>query len=220
MSILRIDWFRSDTMWLIEKLSLYLTVMEKAITEGRSNDRERIARIEINSADDFDDQMEELHRHELLFEKDFPSKLRYSFLVMSYILFESRSKALCAELIHRKIIEGKRLELKGDEALPRSVRRFFESEPNKVTFIKTSVWTELSDLNALRNCIVHGNGDVENWGKRPRVMQIIHKNKARGLSVTGDGFLQVEADYCRKVVEVNKQFFHTVFEETGFGPAD
>ena len=194
--------------------------MEKAITEGRSKDRERIARIEINSSDDFDDQREELHRHELLFEKDFPSKLRYSFLVTSYILFESRSKALCTELNHRKIIEGKRLELKGDEALPRSVRRFFESEPNKVTFIKTSVWTELSDLNGLRNCIVHGSGDVENSVQRARVMQIIHKNKARGLSLTEDGFLQVEADYCRQVVEVIKQFFHTVFEKTGFGPAD
>lgn len=220
MSILRIDWFRSDTMWLIEKLSLYLTSMEKAIAEGRTNDRERIARIEINSADDFDDQREELHLHELLFEKDFPSKLRYSFLVTSYILFESRSKALCAELNHRKIIEGKRLELKGDEGLPQSVRRFFESEPNKVTFIKTSVWTELSDLNALRNCIVHGSGDVENWGKRGRVMQIIHKNETRGLSLNEDGFLQIEADYCRQVVEVIRQFFHTVFEMLGFGPAD
>lgn len=94
-------------MWLIEKLGLYLDSMEAAVAASRTEDRKRINRIQMNSQDDFDDRQEELYRHQLLFEKDFPSKLRYSFLVMLYIIFESRSKALCKELNGRKIVEGK-----------------------------------------------------------------------------------------------------------------
>lgn len=206
-------------MWLIEKLGLYLDSMEDAIAAGRKQDRERISRMALNSQDDFDDQQEELHRHNLLFEKDFPSKLRYSFLVMAYILFESRSKALGKELIRRKIVAGKSLEPKG-ESFTKAVRTFFEAEPNKITFIKTAIWTELSDFNGLRNCIVHGNGDVNNWKHRVKVMQVIQKNKTKGLSLNEEGFLQIDEIYCRHMLDVVKHFFHTVFEETHFGPEE
>lgn len=218
--ILRLDWFRSDTMWLIEKFGLYLSSMEKAIAAGREEDRERINRIDINSEYDFDDQKEELHRHKLLFEKAFPSQLRYSFLVMSYILFESRSKALGEELKERKIVVGKALKQKPGESFPQSVQRFFEAEPNSLTFIKAATWTELSDLNELRNCIVHRSGEVDSTTKGDRVRQIIRENKAKGLSLDGDGVLHVELGYCRHVVEIIKQFFHRVFEETHFGPEE
>lgn len=218
--ILRIDWFRSDTMWLIEKLGLYLDSMEAAIAASRMDDRKRIDRLQINSQDDFDDRQEELYRHQLLFEKDFPSKLRYSFLVMLYIIFESRSKSLCKELNKRKIVEGKSYEKKGDESFTKALRRFFEAEPSKLTFIKTKVWTELSDFNGIRSCVVHGNGDVNTWNQRPRVMQIIKKNKANGLSLNEDGFIQIDVIYCRHILDVVKQFFHTVFEETHFGPEE
>lgn len=152
--------------------------------------------------------------------KDFPSKLRYSFLIMSYIIFESRSKALCKELNQRKVVEGKTWQKGGDESFTDSIRRFFEAEPNKLTFVKTTIWTELSGFNALRNCIVHGSGDVNNWNQRQGVMQVIHKNNAKGLSLNEDGFVQIEPDYCRHVCAVVKQFFHTVFEETEFGPEE
>lgn len=218
--ILRLDWFRSDTMWLIEKFGLYLTSMEKAIAAGREEDRARINRIDINSEYAFDDQKEELHRHKLLFEEAFPSQLRYSFLVMSYILFESRSKALGKELNDRKIVVGKTLKQKPGESFPQSVRRFFEAEPHRLTFIEPATWTELSDLNELRNCIVHRSGEVDSTDRGDRVRQIIHGNKATGLSLDENECLHVELGYCRHVVEVIKQFFHRVFEETHFGPEE
>jgi hypothetical protein len=43
--ILRIDVFRTDNMWLIEKLGLYLNLMEAAIAPGREEDHERINQV-------------------------------------------------------------------------------------------------------------------------------------------------------------------------------
>ena len=67
---------------------------------------------------------------------------------------------------------------------------------------------------------MHGNGDVDNWNQRPKVMQIIKKNKAKGLSLNEEGYLRVEVIYCRHILDVVKQFFHTVFEEAHFGPEE
>ena len=219
--ILKLDLFRSDTMWLIEKLGLYLDSMDTAIADARLKDRERIDRLNIKTQDGFDDQQEHLYLHALLFDEDFPSKLRYSFLLMSYIVFESASKALGEELNRRKIV-GPKLEKKrkNGESWPQAVRRFLESEPNSIRIIDAAMWTELFAFNDLRNCIVHRGGDVNSWDKSERVMQIIEENKNRGLALNDKGFIQIEVVYCRHVVNVIHGFFDRVFEETGFGPAE
>jgi len=80
--------------------------MESAIDSVRQEDRDRIKQIEITSADDIDNQREHLHLHTLLFEEDFPSKLRYSFVLLSYMLFESRCKELAKELSKREQTGG------------------------------------------------------------------------------------------------------------------
>lgn len=103
---------------------------------------------------------------------------------------------------------------------PQAVRRFFESEPCKLRNIDATTWTELFAFNDLRNCIVHLGGDVNNWDKRERVIQIIEENKNRGLALNDRGFIRIEVTYCRHIVSVIQAFFYRVFEETGFGPAE
>lgn len=215
---LRLDLFRADTGWLIEKLGLYLNTMESSIEISRRIDDERISQIEIDSEFDLGLQQEELHVHRLLFEDDFPSKLRYSFLVLSYIVFESRCKALVKELNRRDIVKNVQMEKKGDESLVDSMRRFLEMQPHKITCVSGTVWTELSDLKALRSCIVHGSGDVKNWNQRQRIMQLIHKNNSKGLLLNEEGFVQIDTVYCRHVIKVIESFFSSIFEKTGFGP--
>lgn len=60
---------------------------------------------------------EELQVEHYLFEerfkKDFPSKIRYSFVVLLQIIFEMRLKAACDEISKRKGLLLKESELKG-----------------------------------------------------------------------------------------------------------
>lgn len=112
-----LDHHRANTMWVVEKLGLYLNSMELAMDEIRREDKERIEEVSLNSAHDFDELREQLHLHELLYEKDFSSKLRYSFLILVYTMFETRTKALWQELVDRGIVPSKNFTI---EVYPQS----------------------------------------------------------------------------------------------------
>ena len=217
--IIKSDLFRADTEWLFEKLGRYLESMESAIDSVRQEDRHRIKQIEINSADDIDNQQEHLHVHALLFEEDFPSKLRYSFVLVSYMLFESRCKELARELNQRGKISGRTLKKLSDESFPQAVKRFLEGSPNPLIAIDESVWSELGEINTLRNCIVHVNGDVEAFNQRANIVEIIQKRTGQGLSLNERGFVQIDHVYCRHVVEVMKGFFDAILDAGDFGLA-
>jgi hypothetical protein len=217
--ILKSDLFRADTEWLFEKLDLYLESMESAINSVRQEDRDRIKQIEITSPDDIDNQREHLHLHALLFEEDFPSKLRYSFILLSYMLFESRCKELAKELSDRGQAGGLTLKKRSGESFPQAVKRFLRRLPKPLIAISESIWSEFDEINSLRNCIVHVNGDVEAFNQPAIIMTIIEKKAGQGLSLNERGFVQIGHAYCSHVVEVMKGFFDATLDEAGFGPA-
>jgi hypothetical protein len=215
--ILKIDLHRANTMWLIEKLSLYLKTIEKALDESRHVDRDRIESYLINSQDDLCNQDEELHVHNLLFKQDFPSKARYSFLTLAYTVLEDRTKALCGEFIKRKLVIGLRLEERSDESHLQSVRRFLPIEYQS-THVASAMWDELFDFSSIRNCIVHANGNPSNMRNPQRFHDIIVKRA--GLSLAKDGYINVELAYCQRIVSLMEKFFDAIFEAAGFGPAE
>jgi hypothetical protein len=216
MVVLRIDFHRADTMWLIEKLSLYLETMEGALRESHQLDRDRIDSYVISSSDDLDDRSEELHVHNLLFQQDFPSKVRYSFLTLAYSVLEDRTKALADELIKRGIVVGRTLKKSPDEGHMQSVRRFLPAEYGSV-HVAPALWEELFDFSLIRNCIIHANGKPDDMRKPLRFQDII--NKTPGLSLD-QGFVNVELTYCQHVVSMMQSFFNAVFEAAEFGPAE
>jgi hypothetical protein len=217
--ILKSDLFRANKEWLFEKLGLYLESMESAIDSVRQEDRDWIRQIEITSADDIDDQQEHLHLHALLFEEDFPSKLRYSFILLSYMLFESRCKELAKELSNRGQAGGLTLKKDSGESFPQAVRRFLRCLPKPLITVNESIWFEFDEINNLRNCIVHVNGDVEAFSQREAIVEIIKKKTGQGLTLNERGFVQIDHAYCIHVVEVVKSFFDQILDDAGFGPA-
>ena len=138
---LRIDSHRHKTTWFIEKLSLYLDAMETSVKESRRVDRERIEQIPRESADDFDNRSEELHLLELL-EKDFSSKLPYSFLILVYTMLEIRTKALWKELVRRGIVANREFKKGSRKSHLASVRSYLSSEP-QIARTDSDLWSEL-----------------------------------------------------------------------------
>jgi len=99
------------------------------------------------------------------------------------------------------------------------VKRFLISSPKPLITINKSVWSELDEINNLRNCIVHVNGDVEAFNRRAIIVEITKKKTGQGLSLNDRGFVQIDHAYCRHVVEVMKGFFDEILDEAGFGRA-
>lgn len=206
-------------MWVVEKLALYLDSMEAAIEEIRRADKERIERVPLMSGDDFDAQREELHLHELLYEKDFSSKLRYSFLILVYTMLETRTKALWKELVDRGIVANKKFKKRDRKSHIESIQYYLSSEP-KVACTDKDTWNALLNFEAIRHCLVHTSGNVDemNSDKPKKLKQII--NATEGLSINEDGYIDVESSYCRHVVSVVEHFFDSIFESAGFGPKE
>lgn len=215
--ILRIDLHRADTMWLIEKLSLYLKTIEKALDESRRFDKDRIESYIINSHSALDDKSEELHLHNLLFEQDFPSKVRYSFLTLAYTVLEDRTKALCEEFIKRNLVTGLRLDKRANEGHLQSVRRFLPIEYQS-RYVAPASWDELTDFSLIRNCIVHANGDPSDMRNPQRFHDIIVKTA--GLSLDKNGHINVGVAYCENIVSLMEKVFDAIFKAAGFGPAE
>ncbi len=219
MSIkLKLDLHRADTIWLIEKLYLYLDVVEKALDESRRTDVERISSFEPVSENDLGSQAEEWHAHELLFEIDFPSKARWSFIILVYTVFEIRTVALSEEMINRGLVIGRKFK-KHPDGHVKAVRQFLPVE-YRSTHVSKDIWSRLCDLRLVRNCIVHANGRPENVEKSKRHATLNVVRRTEGLSMNDDGYISLELKYCQDSVAVIKDFFDRVFTAAGFGPSE
>ena len=138
-------------MWLIETLSIFHKTMEQGLEDSRWMNRIGVDNYPIESQDDFDDYNERLHEHKLLFEQDFPSKVRYSFVTLAYMVFEDRAKALCSELNTRKIIVDK--VLSEGPGFVKHLKDFLSTD-----WVTEEMWKELFAFTTIRNCLIHSDG--------------------------------------------------------------
>jgi uncharacterized protein YutE (UPF0331/DUF86 family) len=205
---IRIDDFRANTEWMMQALSLYYQTVEQAMADNRRLARVNIDAHPIESPDDYDDYQEELHSFRVIHEEDFPSKIRYSFVTLTYSIFEERAKALCIELNTRKIIM-KELEEKPKGGFVAGLKRFFPHG-----YLHQTMRRELDDFRHVRNCLVHSNGRPD----REEAARVVEKTQS--LSLNKDGYVHVEPEYCTQIVSLIRGFFNTVFEHAGFGPAE
>ncbi|HXQ36439.1 MAG TPA: hypothetical protein VN843_20670 [Anaerolineales bacterium] len=209
----RIDDFRANTEWMMQTLSLYYQTIEQAMAENRRLNRVNIDARSIESQDDFDDYQEELDQFKLIHEEDFTSKVRYTFVSLTYSIFEERAKALCQELKTRKIIMQE-LEEKPRGGFVAGLKRFFPHG-----YMHQTMRRELDDLRLIRNCLVHSNGRPDNVrSDYEQVSRVLEKN--RSLSLNQEGYIHVGPEYCIQIVSLVKDFFNAIFERAGFGPAE
>ena len=84
------DWERSETSWLLADLHHYLDTMEAALEDTRALHRSTLQ----TSAHEYDDEVEReeaWREHYTRFEEEFPTKLRYSFLILLHSYLEART---------------------------------------------------------------------------------------------------------------------------------
>lgn len=207
-----IDWHRAETIWLLDDLLDYLDTLEKELGNSKERDLARIRAFYCRE-DDEPERSTELYDHYQRFEHRLPSMLRYSFIVLLFILFEDRAKSLCLEIKKRNssilIDLG---ELKGG-AVER-VKLFLTKVI--VIFSTDSVhWKKLEILQKVRDCIVHTNGFFNDSRDREFLDQLIRKNI--GINCLNQR-LEIEKRFCQSILEDTISFFNNVYDAAGFKP--
>ncbi len=96
---------RTETNWLLADLNKYLDTMEAALQDTAQLIRYAVRETREQYRDEAEwDQMWREHCRK--FDDDFPNKLRYSFLVLTYSYLEPRTKSLCDQLLRRRLVSG------------------------------------------------------------------------------------------------------------------
>ena len=169
-----------ETEFALDNIKDYIEMIEAQFDTVRKLEMEKIPQNPPSglSEEDFAEWQSEINFLEDRYERDFPSKIRYSFLVLLYIVFETRLKAACDEIAKRRNLELKENELKGS-SIERA--KLFLEKVAKVTVKDQATWQGILDFQKVRDCIVHSNGEVEISRDKKRIEDLCKKDL--GLSV-------------------------------------
>ena len=210
-----IDWdmHRWETEFAFDSLVDYLDIIEDQFESVRKLERNRIPRDPPAglSEEEFAEWQSEIQFFEDRYERDFPSKIRYSFVVLLYIVFETRLRAACDEISKRRSLEKKENDLRG--ATLEHAKAFLKKVA-KLPCADQMVWQWLIDFQKVRDCIVHTNGRVEKSKDKDRLNHLCNENV--GLSSEA-GSLMIERHYCTKTLEMTKSYFGHLFDSADFG---
>lgn len=233
------DLFRSVVMSSLDDLAEFRDILEAQMPEVKQLDRERIINeFKLFTADNRDEeelilaeQNTELEILDRKFAMTYPRISRYSFLTMLFMHIETNLKAVCVEIAKRKKLKYRASEFRGtvfDQA-----KLFLIKEASLPSFAPAA-WETLTNLQKLRNCIVHCGGRVADSRDRADIESLTTR-KDLGLSITppmfpgltkddpfvdaDEGLLQIEPIFCTTILEGIKSLFGQIFEKAGcFGP--
>lgn len=211
---MKIDFFRIETANIFHGLTEYQKIMEAQLPIIQGQEQSSIERFrdhDLPNTLPYESMVEE---YDWVYEYFFPRSLRYSFIVLLYLVVEHQLNQVCDEIKKRRNLPIRSNEMSGD-ALKRS-----KVYLRKVAGISIKNWETLEDLSKVRNCIVHALGKVELSKDDKHLKLIVKKNI--GLSISNiesqeEGFLIVSAEYCESAVRIAEQFFDEIFDAADFG---
>ncbi len=211
-----INFFRIETEGLFRNLADYHEKLESQIPIIGKNEFEKVqewAKQESVEYGEYDVAVDELKWD---YEYYFPRSLRYSFIVLLFLVVEKQLTQLCKVVQEKHNLPIKANDLRGD-IIERS-----KTYIHKVARVSMDGvdWTKVSDLSIVRNCIVHTMGEITESKDNAHLQKMASANI--GLSIGDDEFfdsgrLQISKGYCSKVVREMQAFFDQIFDATEIG---
>jgi hypothetical protein len=117
---------------------------------------------------------------------------RKSILISTIILLESGIDIYCKDFQKQQKLKIGYKDLKGD-LLDRF--KFYSLKILNSSFdFNSRLWQDISGLYEIRNCLVHNNGSLENFGKRKVIEEFVKRN--RSFEITEDEFIEITHQAC------------------------
>jgi len=217
MVLVNWDMRRSMREFAFSNLKVYLEMIERQFEVVLDMERTRTDSIPPSHLSE-DDYLEwqaegqaEIQLFEERYERDFPSKIRYSFVVLLFIVFEDCLLDTCDEISKRNNLEGREMDL-SDPTIKRAIN--FLTKVANVPLENQQSWQKIKDFQKIRNCIVHTNGRIDESRDKKYLYDLCKK----GLGVSNvEGTLMVEKGYCINTLEICSTFFDHLFDSVWFG---
>ena len=200
----------------LETISKFL----KAETEKQRKDiddfKEQISSGKIVPDDEPDqisiEQQYEEHVNSLLNEiEEFENILLKSFLVTIYGFLESQLMQRCRELEQQnKGVTLSISEIRGEGSVQKAMTYLIKVQHIDLSLSNSSGWERIQNYNALRNCIVHNEGRLDDGLKEGRdKLEKFIKRKGSNLHLY-DPYIFLTKEFCKMAWETIEEFLWLV----------
>lgn len=142
------------------------------------------------------------------YELTYPEILRRSTIISTTIILENSLDIYCNHYKkHDKSLLGVK-DLKGD--LLGRFKVYSQKVINLNFNFSSKMWQNINSIYELRNCIVHNNGSLINFGKSSVIKEFVKTNsyfKINGSQAEGCEILEITFDGCIYCIETIENFF-------------
>lgn len=159
------------------------------------------------------DENPELFGKESFFTETYIRTLRYSIIINLITFLEIELHSYCTELRKSLDIKIKHTEIKGN------ILEQFKAFTNKVCALGiefgTQNWKRLKELTELRNCIVHYDGQVEDWyGRKFSRVELIERlgTKFEFVRILENQFIELNEDAGVESISIVQEFISYIYE--------
>ena len=214
---IRIDFFVWETISAFKTIQRYIELIESHIGKAKGEEWLKLKELPV-PRDEEEYQTEyvpiiQSHKHE--FEKVLPRLVGYSFVMMLFSELEFRLNGIAREIKKRENVPLKISDLKGN-----IIQRFskFLSSANKPQLSQNEK-SEINDFMIVRNCIVHNNGFLNNFGKVVQLKNIVKsKIHIEIEDKSASERIKVTSRFCHSRIEFVIAMFRRLFKDLNFGP--
>ena len=148
--------------------------------------------------------------HDMLFSHF----LRYSFVVLLFLILENKLREFCE-------IVGKRKGKTPPAAKRDIVKQYKRFLEHAGVSIAQQVWESVHDLNKVRNCIVHASGNMARATDEKHLRSLAHQDPSIAISgydyegeslplYLEDDMLMLTTDYCSHAVADVRRLFENL----------
>ncbi|MGA2261699.1 MAG: hypothetical protein ABSH28_09710 [Acidobacteriota bacterium] len=207
-----VDWFAWEVSQALRVQKEYLTKMEDLLV-----DAQRKAREELDSAQgnlDWSDFSAQEQVYEIVYLREFPKDLRYSFIVLICVLLETRLSEACDKIQSRNQLPLRATALKRD--ILKQVKLYLKKVVG--LDLNNTTWEKIDFVKAVRNCIVHAAGSVDKSRDAEKLKQ--GKNRWPGFQIDEDSNIMLEKEFSQFALSASEQLFDEIFQKGGFGPKE
>ena len=141
------------------------------------------------------------------YEESFAEILNKSFIVALVICLEKTIGDYCDEFQVQLRHDIGWKEFRGNvlERFKTYTKKFLKLDLK----LDSTLWKDLNGLFALRNCVVHADGNLNNFTDAPKIREF---SKRHYLSIDSAENIAISLQTCESCLEIAKSFFEIIFE--------
>lgn len=193
----------------LEKFRLYTLQLEQKFTADKQSVedsyQEAISQVSDDEATDAHEYFGEMYQE--IDSVNVPL-FRHSTVVTLYTFLESSMNKLCRHLYRLKQYSVELSDLKGDGI---SRAKLYLEKLANVDFDKLNGdWSKLSSLNAIRNCLVHAEGNINGVRSPTKLTKIVENTD--GIYANYNSEIVIEREYVENCIDTIESFLIQLYE--------